>query len=97
MTDDVVMADIPDQAVEIFLHGPESAHKNGIVKTNIHSHIHSHSPIHTPKRNKKQNPELTQHDDFLYLSSFCPLRCCSTARKLGTCSSGLLHVRGLLA
>jgi len=65
MTDDVVKADIPDQAVEIFLHGLGSAHKNGIVKTNIHSHIHSHSPIHTPKRNKEQNPELTKHDDFV--------------------------------
>ena len=65
MTDDVVMADIPGEAVEIFLHGPEFAHKNGIVKTNIHSHIHSHSPIHTPKRNKEQYPELTKHDGFV--------------------------------
>ena len=28
--DDVVIADIGDQALDIFLHGPESAHKNGI-------------------------------------------------------------------
>ena len=61
-SDDVVISDIAGQALDIFLHGPESAHKNGIVKTNIHSHIHSHSPIHTPKRNKEQNPELTKHD-----------------------------------
>ena len=67
MTGDVVMADIPGQALEIFLHGPESAHKNGIVKTNIHSHIHSYSPIHTPKRNKEQNHELTKLDDLLVL------------------------------
>ena len=96
MTDDVVMADIPDQAVEIVLHGPVSAQRNGIVKTNIHSHIHSHSPIHTPERNKEQNRELTKHDDFVYLSSFRPLWW-STARKLGICSYGLHHVGGLLA
>ena len=48
MTDDVI-ADIAGQSLVIVLHGPESAHKNGIVKTNIHSHIHSRSPIHTPK------------------------------------------------
>ena len=49
--DDVVMADIAGQALDIFLHGPESAHKNGIVKTKVHSHIHSHPPMHTPKTN----------------------------------------------
>ena len=52
--DDVVIADIGDQALDILLHGPESAHKNGIVKTFIHTSI----PIHTPctllkKSNKK--------------------------------------------
>ena len=50
--DDVVIADIAGQALDILLHGPESAHKNGILKTNIHSPIHSHSPIHTLKTNK---------------------------------------------
>ena len=44
MTDDVVIADIGGQALDILLHGPESAHKNGIVKTFIHTSI----PIHTP-------------------------------------------------
>jgi len=62
--DDVVVADIAGQALDKCLHGPESAQKNGIVKTNIHSHIHSHPPIHTPKTNKEQNPELTKHDAF---------------------------------
>ena len=42
--DDVVIADIGGQALDILLHGPESAHKNGIVKTFIHTSI----PIHTP-------------------------------------------------
>ena len=41
-SDDVVIADIGGQALDIFLHGPESAHKNGIVKTFTHTCI----PIH---------------------------------------------------
>ena len=44
MPDDVVIADIEGQALDILLHGPESAHKNGIVKTFIHTTI----PLHTP-------------------------------------------------
>ena len=40
--DDVVIADIVGQALDIFLHGPESAHKNSIVKTFTHTSI----PIH---------------------------------------------------
>ena len=44
MPHDVVIADIGGQALDILLHGPESAHKNGIVKTFIHTSI----PIHTP-------------------------------------------------
>ena len=39
---DVVIADIAGQALDIFLHGPESAQKNGIVKTFTHTCI----PIH---------------------------------------------------
>ena len=42
--DDVLIADIGGQALDILLHGPESAHKNGIVKTFIHTSI----PIYTP-------------------------------------------------
>ena len=37
--DDVVIADIAGQALDIFLHGPESAHKNGILKTFTHRSI----------------------------------------------------------
>ena len=51
--DDVVIADIGGQALDIVLHGRESAHKNGIVKANIHSHIHSHPLMHTPKTKSK--------------------------------------------
>ena len=38
-TDDVVIADIGGQALDISLHGPESAHKNGILKTFTHTSI----------------------------------------------------------
>ena len=67
--DDVDIADIGGQALDIFLRGPESAHKNGIVETNVHSHIHSHSPMQTPKTNKDQSlnsPNVTP-------SFSCPL------------------------
>ena len=37
--DDVVIADIAGQALDIFLHGPESTHKNGIGKTFTHTSI----------------------------------------------------------
>ena len=50
--DDVIIMDIAGQALDIFLHGPESTHKNSIVKTS-YSHIHSHIPMHTPQRNEK--------------------------------------------
>ena len=55
--DDVAMADIAGQALDIFLHGPESAHKNGIVKTFTHTSI----PIYqcNLQRNKEQNHQLT--------------------------------------
>ena len=53
--DDVIIADIGDQALNIFLHGPQSAHKNGIVKTNIRSHMHSTHPC-TLLKQKKSKP-----------------------------------------
>ena len=37
--DDVVIADIGGQAQDIFFHGPESAQKNGILKTLTHTSI----------------------------------------------------------
>ena len=64
MTDDVLMADIPGQALEIFLHGPEFAHKNGIVKTFTNTSITIHQC--TLLKNKKQNtPQLTKLDAFV--------------------------------
>ena len=39
LPDDVVMAEIGDQALDIYLHGPVSTHKNGIGKTFTHTSI----------------------------------------------------------
>ena len=47
-TDDVVIADIGGQSLDIFLHGPEWHSKD------IHSHIHSHTPMHTPQKTNKK-------------------------------------------
>ena len=53
-------------------------------------------PMHTPKATRSET-QLTKHDAFVYLSSSCPVCWWSTFRKLGRCSSRLVHVRGLLA
>ena len=97
VTDDVVIADIGGQALDILLHGPESAHKNSIVKTFIHTSIPIHTPCTLLKKKKKKGAQLTKHDAFVYWSSSCPPWWWATVRKLGTCFSGLLHVGGLLA
>ena len=55
--DDVVIADIGGQALNILLHGPESAHKNGIVKIFIHTSIPIRSPC-TLLKKKNQNKEI---------------------------------------
>ena len=60
--DDVVIADIGGEALDIFLHGPESAHKNGILKTFTHTSIPILPCTHNTK--KEQNPELTKHVAF---------------------------------
>ena len=46
MPDDVVIADIAGQAKDIFLHGTESANKNGIIdihSTHAFPSTHAHS------------------------------------------------------
>ena len=55
--DDVVIADIAGQAIDIFLHGPESARKNGIVKTFTHTSIPIH-PCTLLKKKKKKGKML---------------------------------------
>ena len=63
--DDVVNADIAGQALDIFLHGAESANKNGILKTFTHSSIPIR-PCTLLKKNtnkqQQQNAQLTKHD-----------------------------------
>ena len=54
--DDVVIADIAGQAQDIFFHGPESAQKNGILKTLTHTSI----PIH-PCTLLKQRAKPSAH------------------------------------
>ena len=64
--DDVVIADIAGQALDIFLHGPESARKNGMVKTFTHTSI----PIHTCtllKQRAKPSTHQTSCLPFLVL------------------------------
>ena len=88
--DDVVNADIACQALDIFLHGPESANKNGFLKTFTHSSI----PIrtytllkkHTHKQ-QQQNAQLTKHDAFIYWFSSYPVCWWATFRIFGTCST----------
>ena len=64
VSEDVVIADIGHQALDIVHHGPESAHEIGIVKTIIHSHIHSHPPMHTPKTKSKTVNSLNVTPSF---------------------------------
>ena len=76
--------------LDIFLHGPESANKNGIVNTFTHSSI----PIrpctllkkHTHKQ-QQQNAQLTKHDAFIYWFSSYPVCWWATFRIFDTCST----------
>ena len=58
--DDVIIADIGGQALDIFLHGPESAHKNGVVKTFTHTSIPKHPCTLHKKKKKKKNKNKSQ-------------------------------------
>ncbi len=75
--DDVVIADIGGQALDIFLHGPESAHKNGIVKTFTHTCI----PIY-PCTLLKQTKSKILNLLNMILSFTCalPVQCCAGGR-----------------
>ena len=75
--DDVVIADIGGQALDIFLHGPESAHKNGIVKTFSQTCI----PIH-PCTLLKQTKSKILNLLNMILSFTCALhvQCCAGGR-----------------
>ena len=68
--DDVVIADIGGQASDIFLHGPESARKNGIVKTFTHTSFSIH-PCTLIKQRAKPSTHQTWrlHLVVLFLSN----------------------------
>ena len=59
--DDVMIAVIGGQALDIYLHGPVCAQEWHCK--DIHSHIHSHPPMHTPKRkrNKRTRTKYSTH------------------------------------
>ena len=80
MPDDVVIADIAGQALDIFLHGPESAHKNGILKTFTHTSI----PIH-PCVLLKQTKSKILNSLNMIPSFTCPLPVqCGGGRRPGS-------------
>ena len=84
MEPDIIIADIAGQALDIFLHGPESAHKNGIVKAFTHTSI----PIQPRKLLKKKRKKSTHQTRCLPLVVlFLSMWWWATARKLGTCST----------
>ena len=70
-TDDVVIAEIGGQALDIFLHGPESAHKNDIAKI----FTHTSNPIHpcTLPKKKKKKKRKTLNSPNMTVSFSCPL------------------------
>ena len=79
--DDVIIADIGGQALDIFLHGPESAHKNGIVKTFTHTSIPIHPCIlltikkRKKKKKKKNNKLLNSPNMMLSFTGPLPVHC----------------------
>ena len=88
--DGVVIADIENQAPDIFLHGPESMHKYGIGKTFTHTAIPIH-PCTLLKQRAKPSTHQTWHLRLAVLS--CTMWWWATVRKLGRCSSTLLQRR----
>ena len=66
-------------AIDIFLHGPESAHKNGIVKTFTHTSIPIHPCIllkkERKKKKKKNNKMLNSPKIMLSFTGPLPVRC----------------------
>ena len=70
--DDVVIADIGGQALDIFLHGPESAHKNGILKSFNHTSIPIQPRTLLKKREKKRKRKKLNSPNIMPSFS-CPL------------------------
>ena len=97
--DDVIIADIGGQALDIFLHGPESANKNGIAKAFTHTSISTHPCTLLKKKREKRKAKCSTHQTWCFrlVVLSCPVWWRATPRKIGTFSSGLLHGWGLLA
>ena len=94
MVPDDVIADIAGQAIDILLHGPESAQKNDIVKTFTHTSI----PIHPCTLLKQRaKPSAHQTSRLRLLVLFLSNAVAVDGQDFCRCSSGLLHVGGLLA
>ena len=73
--DDVVIADIAGQALDIFLHGPESAHKNGIAKTFTHTSIPI-QPCTLLKKRKNNNSKMLNSTNMMPLfTAPLPVQC----------------------
>ena len=70
--DDVVIADIAGQALDIFLHGPESAHKNGILKTFTHTSFPFHPCALITQTKSKTLNSLNMSPSFC---STLPVQC----------------------
>ena len=62
--DDVVIADIAGQALDILLHGPESALKNGIIKTFTHTFIPTR-PCTLLKNGKNNNSKMLNSPNMM--------------------------------
>ena len=63
--DDVVIADIGGQALDISLHGQESAHKNGILQTFTHTSIPMQPrTLLKNKKNKKDLKHTSTHQTW---------------------------------
>ena len=75
--DDVVIADTGGQALDIVLHGPESAHKNDIVKTFTHTSI----PIHPCTLLKQTNSKTINSPNMTpSFSPYLPVQCAGGRR-----------------
>ena len=60
--DDVVITDIENQALDIFLHGQECIQE--WHRKDLHSHIHSHLPMQ-PSKKQRAKPSTHKYDGFV--------------------------------
>ena len=93
---DVVSADIAGQALDIFLHGPESARKNGIVKTFTHTSIPIHPCTLLKKKKEKKKKRKMLNSPNMMPSFTGPLLVGVLVADLQE-AWHLLHFRGLVA